>query len=64
MRFRSREAFPELAAARIMEPVRGADGNAEAEYHFTEDGWARLQLLLQVSSWCGRERFVIIRPLR
>jgi hypothetical protein len=40
---RSLEAFRELAAAGIMEPVPGADGNPEADYRFTEDGWARRQ---------------------
>jgi hypothetical protein len=43
---RSLEAFRELAAAGIMEPVPGADGNPEADYQFTEDGWARRQELL------------------
>jgi hypothetical protein len=43
---RSLEAFRGLGAAGIMEPVPGADGNPEADYQFTEDGWARRQELL------------------
>ena len=39
----SLEAFRELAAAGIMEPVPGEDGNPEADYRFTEDGWVRRQ---------------------
>ena len=33
---RSRDAFRELAAAGIMEPVPGRDGDPEADYCFTE----------------------------
>ena len=43
---RSLEAFRELAAAGIMEPVPGANGKPEADYQFTEHGWARRQELL------------------
>jgi hypothetical protein len=43
---RSLEAFRELAAAGIMEPVLGADGNPEADYEVTEGGRARRQKLL------------------
>ncbi len=51
-------AFRELAAAAIMEPVPGADGNAEADYQFTEDGWARRQeLLSEAEERIDRERF-------
>jgi hypothetical protein len=55
---RSLEAFRELAAAGIMEPVPGADGNPEADYQFTEDGWARRQeLLSEAEERIERERF-------
>jgi hypothetical protein len=55
---RSREAFRELAAAGIMEPVPGADGNPEADYQFTADGWARRQVLLsEAEERIERERF-------
>ena len=55
---RSLEAFRELAAAGIMEPVPGADGNPEADYRFTEDGWARRQeLLSEAEERIERERF-------
>lgn len=55
---RSREAFRELAAAGIMEPVPGADGSPEADYQFTEDGWARRQVLLsEAEERIERERF-------
>ncbi len=55
---RSREAFRELAAAGIMEPVPGADGNPEVDYQFTEDGWARRQeLLSEPDERIERERF-------
>jgi len=55
---RSLEAFRELAAAGIMEPVPGADGNPEADYQFTEDGWARRQeLLSEAEEQIERERF-------
>ena len=39
-------AYRELAAAGIMEPVPGADGNAEADDQFTGHGWARRHELL------------------
>ena len=55
---RSLEAFRELAAAGIMEPVAGADGNPEADYQFTVDGWARRQeLLSEAEERIERERF-------
>ena len=55
---RSLEALRELAAAGIMEPVPGADGNPEADYQFTEDGWARRQeLLSEAEERIERERF-------
>ena len=55
---RSLETFRELAAAGIMEPVPGADGNPEADYQFTEDGWARRQeLLSDAEERIERERF-------
>jgi hypothetical protein len=55
---RSREAFRELAAAGIMEPVSGADGNPEADYQFTENGWARRQeLLSEAEERIEQERF-------
>ena len=55
---RSLEVFRELAAAGIMEPVPGADGNPEADYQFTEDGWARREeLLSEAEERIGRERF-------
>ena len=54
----SLEAFRELAAAGIMEPVRGADGDHEADYKFTEDGWARRQeLLSEAEERIERDRF-------
>jgi hypothetical protein len=54
----SLEAFRELAAAGIMEPVPGADGNPETEYQFTEDGCARRQeLLREAEERIERERF-------
>jgi len=54
----SAEAFRELATAGIMEPVPGADGNPEADYQFTEDGWARRQeLLSEAEERIERERF-------
>jgi hypothetical protein len=54
----SLEAFHELAAAGIMEPVPGTDGNPEADYQFTEDGWARRQeLLSEAEERIERERF-------
>jgi len=54
----SAEAFRELATAGIMEPVPGADSNPEAEYRFTEDGWARRQeLLSEAEQRIERERF-------
>jgi hypothetical protein len=37
----SRDAFRELAAAGIMEAVPGRDGDPEADYCFTKEGWAR-----------------------
>ena len=43
---RSLEAFRELVAAGIMTQVASADGNSEADYKFTQDGWARRQELL------------------
>jgi len=46
---RSREAFRKLAAAGIMEPMTGADGNPVADYQFTDDGWARRQELLSAA---------------
>jgi len=46
---RSLEAFRELAAAGIMEQVPGADGNPEADYQFTEDGWARREGLISAA---------------
>jgi len=55
---RSLEAFRELVAAGIMEPVPGADGDPEADYQFTEDGWARRQdLLSEAEERIERERF-------
>ena len=55
---RSMAAVRELAAAGIMEPVSGADGNSEADYQFTEDGWARRQeLLSEAEERIERERF-------
>jgi hypothetical protein len=55
---RSLAAFRELAAAGIMAPVPGADGNPEADYQFTEDGWARRQeLLSEAEQRIERERF-------
>jgi len=42
----SLEAFRELAADGIMEPMPGADGKPSADCRFTEDGWARRQELL------------------
>ncbi|MFI5459368.1 MAG: hypothetical protein ACHRXM_28420 [Isosphaerales bacterium] len=55
---RSLEAFRELAAAGIMEPAPGPDGNPEADYRFTEDGWARRQeLLSEAEERIERERF-------
>ncbi len=55
---RSIEAFRELAAAGIMEPVPAADGNPEADYRFTDDGWARRQeLLSEAEEQIERERF-------
>ncbi len=54
----SLEAYRELAAAGIMQPVPGADGNPEADYQFTEDGWARRQeLLRKAEERIERERF-------
>ncbi|MGO9919532.1 MAG: hypothetical protein ACLQIB_33145 [Isosphaeraceae bacterium] len=54
----SLEAFRELAIAGIMEPVPGADGNPEADYQFTGDGWARRQeLLSDAEERIERERF-------
>ncbi len=55
---RSLEAFRELAAAGIMEPVPDADGNPEADYQFTEDGWTQRQELLgEAEERIERERF-------
>jgi len=55
---RSLEAFRELAAAGIMEPMPGADGNPEADYRFTVDGWARRQeLLREAEERIEQERF-------
>jgi hypothetical protein len=54
----SQEAFRELAAAGIIEPVPGADGNLEPDYRFTEVGWARRQeLLSDAEGRIERERF-------
>jgi hypothetical protein len=39
-------AYRELADAGIMTPVSDADGAPEADYRFTEDGWARREELL------------------
>jgi hypothetical protein len=55
---RSLEAFRELAAAGIIEPMLGADGSPEADYRFTEHGWARRQELLnEAEERIERERF-------
>jgi hypothetical protein len=55
---RSLEAFRELAAAGVMEPVPGVVGNPESDYQFTEDGWARRQeLLSEAEERIERERF-------
>jgi hypothetical protein len=55
---RTREAFRELAAVGIMELVRGADGDREVDYRFTEYGWARRQeLLSEAEERIERERF-------
>ncbi len=54
----SLEAFRELTAAGIMEPVPGADGNPEADYRFNEDGWARRhELLSKAEERIELERF-------
>jgi len=54
----SLEAFRELSAAGIMEPVPGANDNPEADYEFTEDGWTRRQeLLSEAEERIERERF-------
>src|SRR5271166_573916 len=51
-------ALSESAVAVLMEPVPGADGNPEADYQFTEDGWARRQeLLSEAEERIERERF-------
>jgi len=55
---RSLEAFRELATAGVTEPLPGADGDAEADYRFTGDGWARRQeLLCESEERIERERF-------
>ncbi len=55
---RSLEAFRELAAAGIVEPVAGTGGNPEADYRFTEDGWNRRQeLLSEAKERIERQRF-------
>jgi hypothetical protein len=55
---RSLEAFRELAVAGIMEPMLGADGSPEADYRFTEHGWAqRQELLNEAEERIERERF-------
>ncbi len=55
---RALEAFRELVAAGIMEPVPGANGNPPADYRFTEDGWARRHdLLSEAEERIERERF-------
>ena len=42
-------AFRELVAVGIMEPATGADGNPEADFRFTDDGWARSQEYLDAA---------------
>jgi len=61
---RSLEAFRELAAAGIIEPVPGADGNPEADYPFTEDGWARRQEQCSARRGNGSSGSGSSRPMR
>jgi hypothetical protein len=51
-------AYRELANAGIMTPVSDADGALEADYRFTEDGWARREeLLLEAQDRVERNRY-------
>ena len=55
---RSLEAFRELAAAGILEPMTGADGSPEPDYRFSGDGWTRRkELLTEAEERIERERF-------
>jgi hypothetical protein len=55
----SLEAFRELAAAGIMEPVPGEAGKLEADYQFTGDGWARRQELLSEAIESAEEELAL-----
>src|SRR5438046_2039637 len=58
VRERDLGAYRELAAAGIMEPVSGPDGDAEAEFRFTGDGWARREeILREEQDRIERERY-------
>jgi hypothetical protein len=58
IRERDLESFRELVGAGIMEPVRGPDGNPEADFRFTEDGFQqREEILRDAEDWIERERY-------